>query len=981
MKKRLISIVLTVLLLGTLFVPAASAKERFTDISGHWAEECIVRLAEAEIVHGYPDGSVKPDRAITRGEFASLLVHAAGFDTEADGPWPQKYFDALSDYGVLEDGEELSGDGFITRMEIVAWTLKTMEYEKNAINEEEILEFSDTEDLSETERGFLTGALASGLLNGYPDGTVRPGANCTRAEAFMIISKYEKAKGFLEEASRPGISAGTGLPQMSVSLEGPETAEAYSPIEIKVHHKNVEKLEWTITGNEDKSQRSNSVWESDLNEDGGTVTFYEAGHYDLHAKAYSGAGQEGEYLLGIEVKEPAIRLEAPEEIPVYYDTHIEAHPRSDVTELVWTITRDGEPAQAGAYFGTLENTGGTISFQQDGIYKLTLSGKDGLGKPVSASCSILSYQQIWQSLYGPDIAYVGESVYYGISEFFPAEGSTLQWQVLENAEIKDWDTVIDGQLQDCTSGMIQFRQAGKYTVRLKITDRLGHVTDLDSSVAVYDPILYSLDMPETAYMGDLVHVTAEGLDDSFEPVEWTVNGKIGGCDSVVMGDGPANHSGCVLIFQMPGTYRVGLSVTHSNGQNVAKYKTIRIYPIVSVRLDMPETAYVGDAVSIAGSYDCNYDGLTPEWKLEKDGEPVNAEDFLTGELGTGPVAFREAGTYKVTVFVTDALERDFSDSRTISVSDVPELPEPVFSVSEIAYVDTPFHISFENDLSECSIQWNCFMEDGHTAENAMDGSIDSAGGTLTPNNSGKFVISVTVEDGGGNSKTAEQTLTVKEKPHVRMNPLDRDTYEERFDYVYILHVGHSSTTYPGFSNTEGMTTTFELLENGEPVGEEAAYFTSQSKSYTFQPRRTGEFEVRATTADKFGNTFVFTARYKAVPLVVAKLTDLPQTAMTGEQLEISVTPRNVTDETVEWKLSTISEEAAEPFMSHGLKNLWLWATDWQEIEMDQVSYGSLSDSGGQLAFFTPGIYCLRTSVTDQYNETTESFSVIQIIGC
>ena len=63
MKKRLISIVLTVLLLGALFVPAASAEERFTDISGHWAEECVLRLAKAEIVHGYPDGSVKPDRA------------------------------------------------------------------------------------------------------------------------------------------------------------------------------------------------------------------------------------------------------------------------------------------------------------------------------------------------------------------------------------------------------------------------------------------------------------------------------------------------------------------------------------------------------------------------------------------------------------------------------------------------------------------------------------------------------------------------------------------------------------------------------------------------------------------------------------------------------------------------------------------------------------------------------------------------------
>lgn len=795
MKKRLISIVLTVLLLGTLFVPAASAKERFTDISGHWAEECIVRLAEAEIVHGYPDGSVKPDRAITRGEFASLLVHAAGFDTEANGPWPQKYFDALSAHGVLEGGEERSGDRLITRMELITWTIRAMECKKYSIKDEEILKFPDTGDLSETEIGYLTAATASGLLTGYPDGTVRPGANCTRAEAFMIISKYEKAKEFLEGASHPGISAGTGLPQMSVSLEGPETAEAYSPIEIKVHHKNVEKLEWTITGNEDKSQRSNSVWESDLNEDGGTVTFYEAGHYDLHAKAYSGAGQEGEYLLGIEVMEPAIRLEAPEEIPVYHDTHIEAHPRSDVTDLVWTITRDGEPAQAGAYFGTLENTGGTISFQQDGIYKLTLSGKDGLGKPVSASCSILSYRQIWQSLYGPDTAYVGVEAFYSMPDFTLGEGAKTKWQVLENEKVLDWDSVIDGTLNGYYGGNLKFQRTGDFTIRLKITDRLGHVTNSEKQTKVYEPV-----------------------------------------------------------------------------------------------------------------------------------------------------------------------------------------PKPKFQLPPVAYTDTPFTVSCEEISNAYELEWSYSMEDSDT-EGFLSGNLDRSGGTLTISRAGQCTITATVKDHAGNTQTASQSLTVKKKPHIRMNPLDRVTHEERFDYVDILQASSSVASYPDFTDTEGMTITFMLLENGEKAGEDAAYFYDRTTNYSFQPKRAGDFVVQAKAEDSYGNSFTFTTQIKVVPVVEAEIAELPETIGLGETVSVSVIPRNLTDETVTWKLLTMPEDTAAPHIKqYGLKNIWFVKDGWQKIELSDVSEGSLSETGGQLHFRTPGIYCLRTSVTDQYGFTVERPEVFRIIG-
>ena len=44
----------------------------FSDIANHWAEDCILSLAERHLVSGYPDGSFQPDGTITRAEFAVL---------------------------------------------------------------------------------------------------------------------------------------------------------------------------------------------------------------------------------------------------------------------------------------------------------------------------------------------------------------------------------------------------------------------------------------------------------------------------------------------------------------------------------------------------------------------------------------------------------------------------------------------------------------------------------------------------------------------------------------------------------------------------------------------------------------------------------------------------------------------------------------------------------------------------------------------
>ncbi|MBO4831875.1 MAG: S-layer homology domain-containing protein [Oscillospiraceae bacterium] len=52
---------------------SAGVEVNLSDISGHWAEGFIIQVAENGIITGYPDGTFKPDQAITRAETVTMV--------------------------------------------------------------------------------------------------------------------------------------------------------------------------------------------------------------------------------------------------------------------------------------------------------------------------------------------------------------------------------------------------------------------------------------------------------------------------------------------------------------------------------------------------------------------------------------------------------------------------------------------------------------------------------------------------------------------------------------------------------------------------------------------------------------------------------------------------------------------------------------------------------------------------------------------
>ncbi|MBQ5583544.1 MAG: S-layer homology domain-containing protein, partial [Ruminiclostridium sp.] len=76
MKRKLISLLLTAVLLCTASVPALAAPGNISDLEGHWAQAEIETAINERWVNGYPDWTFHPEGTITRAEFTKMLLAA-----------------------------------------------------------------------------------------------------------------------------------------------------------------------------------------------------------------------------------------------------------------------------------------------------------------------------------------------------------------------------------------------------------------------------------------------------------------------------------------------------------------------------------------------------------------------------------------------------------------------------------------------------------------------------------------------------------------------------------------------------------------------------------------------------------------------------------------------------------------------------------------------------------------------------------------
>jgi len=136
LKRFAVAMLVVAMILSTAGFAAAAP----TDIVGEPCEEAVEYLVGLGVVAGYPDGTFKPDRTLTRAEVAKIIV--------------------LAKLGA--QGEQMAG------------------YLKGAYS------FSDVP-ATHWASGYIKLAQNLGIINGYPDGTYKPENNVTYAELIKML--------------------------------------------------------------------------------------------------------------------------------------------------------------------------------------------------------------------------------------------------------------------------------------------------------------------------------------------------------------------------------------------------------------------------------------------------------------------------------------------------------------------------------------------------------------------------------------------------------------------------------------------------------------------------------------------------------------------------------------------------------------------------------------------------------------------------
>lgn len=238
--RRLLIGFLTVLLLSA----AVSAAE-YSDVSdAHWANEQIVYLQDE--ITGYPDGTFRPEKTVSRAEFLTLFARIAFPDEwkQAEGDeWWKAAYDVCTSHRLLDDTAGSRSEA-MPRGEIAALLDRFCSgwggvHERadaaiqHTINwKEQRMESPEWQPLFPDAAEYGNSVLISanqGLLTGYPDGSFKPGKGVTRAEAAAILARLKAQLAFREKGCEYVCTVGAYW-LMQYSLSGSVGLGLYEPL-------------------------------------------------------------------------------------------------------------------------------------------------------------------------------------------------------------------------------------------------------------------------------------------------------------------------------------------------------------------------------------------------------------------------------------------------------------------------------------------------------------------------------------------------------------------------------------------------------------------------------------------------------------------------------------------------------------------------------------------------------------------------------
>lgn len=212
MKKLLLSVLVTLLALSAFTQETAKAAD---DLTGHAYEEEIRELMKLGIITGYDDGTIRPNRDVTRAEFAKMVVKSfelgadaesasienAGFTAAAaatltfkdvlPGEWYYNDIATAVNAGIIQGHEDntFRPNDLISRQQMASMVSRALKAKGIIIDvsETKALSFTDTSTISEDHKEDVRILTHLKIINGYEDNTFKPKNSSKRWMVALVM--------------------------------------------------------------------------------------------------------------------------------------------------------------------------------------------------------------------------------------------------------------------------------------------------------------------------------------------------------------------------------------------------------------------------------------------------------------------------------------------------------------------------------------------------------------------------------------------------------------------------------------------------------------------------------------------------------------------------------------------------------------------------------------------------------------------------
>lgn len=440
---------------------------------------------------------------------------------------------------------------------------------------------------------------------------------------------------------------------------------------------------------------------------------------------------------------------------------------------------------------------------------------------------------------------------------------------------------------------------------------------------------FAFAIPKNCYLGDELKIAPTSKYVS--TVSWSITKDEIPVELATAFEGELTKEGGTLKVKEIGKYTITATAKNSRGREITHCQTITVYPVVTVRFTLPETAHTDTSIAV----DLKTENLGESkvvWFVTKDGEAIDIAKAITGELGNtgGTIQFKEHGSHTLTATITDTLGKVTSVSQSVEVYPVAEAK---LKMTDISHTDKTVTLQTESKNAEgLTAHWT-LTKDGTPVEleSRIEGNVSLTDSNIRFKEKGVYQLTITLTDKTGRAFTDTTKITVYPVGAVG------------FYLPSILHTDDTVKVETTLTEIGEKQAVWTVSKDGKEIALADAVtgnLTNEGGSIHFKSK--GEYLLKCSFTDDGGRKYAYEQAVKVYPVPTVTYTQ-PKLIHTDTDVKINTTATDLEGLTLEWLVDN----------SFGYQ-------DWNTFVT-----GKLNNEGGSIHFKRAGIYEFVARTTDE----------------